>query len=90
MIEVQRVKYENKYIGVNFIIDSTKFKSDSTKFFIGKTSKYIFTYDKSENKTTVYPINRLKEISFERKNENIKNSINKKFDLLSLWQRIFK
>lgn len=63
-IEVQKVKYEHKYINTSALIDEKLFKSDSLNFIIGNTNSYLFIYSSTEDNTRVIPMSRIKEISF--------------------------
>lgn len=53
-----------KFINVSFKLDSKLIQSDSTHYYIGKSNKYLFYYDQKKDRTTVYPMNRIKEITF--------------------------
>ena len=58
------IKRNKKYMNVSFILDDRLIQGDSTHYYIGKTNNYLFFYDEEKDKTTVYPMNRIKEISF--------------------------
>jgi dipeptide/tripeptide permease len=45
--------------------DSTQLVSDSTNYFIGKTQNFIFFYHEKAKTTDVYPMDRVKELSFK-------------------------
>ena len=63
-IEKENVIKGKKFIDVSFILDDKLIQGDSTHYYIGKTNNYLFFYDEEKDKTTVYPMNRIKEITF--------------------------
>lgn len=65
--DINLVKNDKKYYGVSFRLDDDLVISDSTKYYIGKTKNYLFYYNQKANKTTVYPMERIKEITFINK-----------------------
>lgn len=50
--------------GVKVVLDSLTIISDSSYFYIGKTNKYVFFYSETEHKSVIYPMSRVKEITF--------------------------
>jgi hypothetical protein len=69
LIDVQRVKYEQRYINVSFRLSTdTLIKSDSTRYYIGQTDKYLFYYDSKVNVTTVYKKDDVKQLYFGKIN----------------------
>ena len=69
LIDVQRVKYEQKYINVSFRLNSDSlYKSDSNKYYIGQTDKYLFYFDSKKNNTTVFKKENINEVYFGRIN----------------------
>ena len=66
-IEIHDVKKNKKYIGTKFQIDESIMTSDAQNYYIGKTNKFLFFYKSQANETIVYPMYRIKMISFQRK-----------------------
>ncbi len=65
MIDVQRVKYQQKFINVSFkLMSDSLVKSDSSAYYIGQTDKFLFHYDSKKDKTTIYRKEDIKEIYF--------------------------
>jgi hypothetical protein len=64
LYEVDDVRREMKYINVSFAVDGKTIQSDSTHFYIGNTDRYLFYYDKNQDKTTVYPMSRITQFNF--------------------------
>lgn len=63
-IEVQRVKYEKRYINTEIEFSDLKFKSDSMKFYIGHTNNYIFMHDLNTNQTTIRFMRDVRQLRF--------------------------
>lgn len=64
--QVISVKNDKKYNGVQIHLDDdTILNSDGSHYFIGKTHNYLFFYHHDEQRTDIYPMNRVKMISFE-------------------------
>lgn len=69
LTDVQGVKYQQRYINVSFRLNTDTFiKSDSTRYYIGQTEKYLFYYDSRLNVTTAYKKDIIKEIYFGKIN----------------------
>lgn len=67
--EINSVKVSKKYYNVIVTLnDSIKLVSDSSNYYIGKTQNYLFFYHESTKTTSVFPINRVTEIEFPKKN----------------------
>jgi len=64
VIEAQRVKYEERYINTQILLDDRKITCDSTIFYVGNTSNYIFIYDLKKDQSTIFPMTRVKELNF--------------------------
>lgn len=62
--EIRQVKIKKKYSGVEFKLDDKVVKSDNMNYYIGKTKNYLFFYQESDNKTIVYPMDRINELQF--------------------------
>ena len=57
VLAVNQVKYKHKINITEIAFKDQNIKSGETRYFIGKTSNYIFLFDKDENKTTAYSLN---------------------------------
>jgi hypothetical protein len=68
LVDVQKVKYEHKYINVSFTLSDTLIKSDSSKYYIGQTEKYLFYYNSITDITTAFKKDNIKEINFGKIN----------------------
>ena len=60
----ETVVYGKSNIKINFVLDDKLIQGDNTHYLVGKTNNCLFFYDEEKDKTTVYPMNRIKEISF--------------------------
>lgn len=68
--EVDLIKINKSTFGSEVILDNDeKIRSDSVKYFIGKTNNFIFIYDEYENSTEIYPTSRIKKIKIINKKE---------------------
>ena len=64
MIEVNLIKKKHRNINVSFVLDDTLIQSDTSCYYLGKTKNFLFYYEADQPKATVYPMNRIKQISF--------------------------
>jgi hypothetical protein len=65
-----RVKHFKRYFGVKVIYqDNRVFVSDSTNYYIGNTSNYLFIYNEKEDKTVVERISDVKSIEFPKRKD---------------------
>lgn len=62
--DIMSVREGKRYAGVSFSIDGAKIASDSLHYYIGNTRNYLFFYDQSSHKSTVYPMSRVADITF--------------------------
>lgn len=63
--DVQEVINHHRTIGVSIELDDgITLISDSTNFYIGKTENFVFFYYKTQNRTEVIPVGRVKEMTF--------------------------
>lgn len=61
--KAHRVIDKKKYYGtVIMLTDGTYMRSDSNRYFMGKTSEYVFVHNESEKATEIIPINLVKKI----------------------------
>lgn len=70
--DVYNIKNRSKYFGTQFKVGNTLITSDHLNYFIGKTKNYLFFYKECSCETIVYPMGRVKEITFKK----IKSSYN--------------
>jgi hypothetical protein len=69
LVDVQNVKYEQKYINVSFKLNNESIvSSDSISYYIGQTEKYLFHYNSKSNITTTYKKENIQEIYFGKIN----------------------
>jgi hypothetical protein len=66
-LKANDVKNNNSYSGTRIIFDDSTVISDSTLYYIGRTSNYIFFFKKTEKIAVIYPASRVKEINFRSK-----------------------
>jgi len=66
-IEIKNIVYENKYEGTAIHTSDTTYISDSASTFIGKTSDFIFMYDKHNKYTNVIPVNSITKMILKSK-----------------------
>jgi uncharacterized membrane-anchored protein len=65
--EVRSVKINKKYEGVSIIrTDSSKYVSDASFYYIGKTKEYIFFHNEKTNTTEVIPASDVKNLFFPK------------------------
>ncbi len=65
LVDVQKVKYEQKFINVSFKLSSDiLISSDSSSYYIGQTEKYLFYYNSKKDITTTFKKENVKEIYF--------------------------
>lgn len=64
LIEVQRVKHESRYVNTQITLDDNSIISDSTNFYIGNTNNYVFVFNKTQDRTSVFPMTRVRQIDF--------------------------
>jgi len=70
--EVRVVKNAKSSFGVIITLDNDKqIISDSTNYFIGKSQNYVFLFHEKFNTTDVFPVVRIKQLSFPKQNKNI-------------------
>ncbi|MDF9800797.1 hypothetical protein OKW21_006060 [Catalinimonas alkaloidigena] len=63
-IKADRVKERDLYQSTFFILDGKHLiQSDSTCYYIGKTKNYLFYYDADQERTTVYPMSRVSQLT---------------------------
>jgi hypothetical protein len=62
--DVRDVKYNQKYINVSFKTNYGTILSDSTKYYIGQTEKYVFLHNSVLDKTFVYKMDNIEEMYF--------------------------
>lgn len=70
--DYNRVRNLKRYLGVKVIYQDSNmnsFISDSTTYYIGNTSNYLFIYNQKEDKTVVEKINDIKSIEFPKRPE---------------------
>jgi len=53
-LEYYKVKHKNYYSRIRLILKTGEFQSDENKFYIGKTEKYFFIYDKTTNTAEIF------------------------------------
>jgi hypothetical protein len=64
--EVNDVRERKAYYGTTIVLDdSTKLVSDSTNYFISKTQNFVFFYHEKTKTSDVYPMTRVKQLSFK-------------------------
>ncbi len=63
-ISVKNLKVNN---GVIFQVDDNIVISDNSNYYIGKTQHYLFVFNEKTNETSVYPMNRIKMLSFPKR-----------------------
>jgi hypothetical protein len=69
LVDVQKVKYEQKYINVSFKLNNDSIvSSDSLSYYIGQTEKYLFHYNSKSNTTTTYKKENIQEIYYGKIN----------------------
>jgi hypothetical protein len=64
--DIRSVKHHKKFAHVTFGLDDAIIKSDSTAYYIGNTRNYLFFYDEEHENTTVYPMFRVRQITFTK------------------------
>jgi hypothetical protein len=62
--EYIKVKVKKYYAKTKITIDDQEFISNNTKYYIGKTEKYLFIYDGLNKSAEVIPMTRIKKIVF--------------------------
>ena len=63
-IKVNSIKEKHSNKDVDFVLDEALINSDTVCYYLGKTKNFLFYYDAGQHKATVYPMSRIKEISF--------------------------
>jgi hypothetical protein len=67
-IELYNVRYNDLFTGTNlYFKNGTVLKSNDQAYYIGKTNKYVFYYDKKLKKSTVFTIDDIERIEFPSK-----------------------
>lgn len=61
-LEFYKVKYKGYYSKIRLVFEDSEFQSDENKFYIGKTEKYFFMYDKVSNTAEVIPAETIKKM----------------------------
>jgi hypothetical protein len=60
------VKYGERYLGTMIVFENRpSIISDSTTYYIGNTTNYLFVFNEKFNRTYVYPMDDVKEISYK-------------------------
>ena len=72
--DICSVKNSGLYTGVKFQLDKKLIESDEKNFYIGKTNKYLFYYKSEEKESVVYPMSRIKMISYKKIDKKIKKN----------------
>jgi hypothetical protein len=69
-LDTRSIKVYKRYLGVKIVYnDTTKsLISDSTTYYIGNTSNYLFVYNQRDDVTTVQKMDNVKTIEFPRRN----------------------
>ena len=62
VLAVNKVKYKNEVYISEIAFSDQNIKSDETNYFIGKTTNYIFLFNKNDNQTTAYSLNEMRYI----------------------------
>jgi len=62
VLAVNQVKYKNEVYISEISYRDLNIKSDETNYFIGKTTNYIFLFNKNDNQTTAYSLNGIRYI----------------------------
>jgi hypothetical protein len=62
VLAVNQVKYKNEVYISEISFRDLNIKSDETNYFIGKTTNYIFLYNKNDDQTTAYSLNDIRYI----------------------------
>lgn len=66
--QADNIKEKKSTFGVTIILDNNQtIISDSTNYYIGKTVNYVFIYHEKTSTTDVFPMNRVKQITFKNK-----------------------
>jgi hypothetical protein len=68
LVDVENVKYRQKFINVSFKLSDTLMRSDSTKYYVGQTEKYLFYYNSKLDMTTVFKKEDISEMYFGKIN----------------------
>jgi len=62
VLAVNQVKYKHEFYISEAAFSDQNIKSDETNYFIGKTTNYIFLFDKNAKQTTAYSLNEIRYI----------------------------
>jgi hypothetical protein len=62
--EISYVKEKKKYINTSFKVKEQEIISDSTHYYIGQTKNYLFFYDETKNRTSVFPMSNVSQLNF--------------------------
>jgi hypothetical protein len=67
--QAKMIKKNKATFGVIIILeDNTQLISDSSNYFIGKTDSYIFFHHEKTNRTDIFPVSRIKQLTIESTN----------------------
>jgi hypothetical protein len=66
--EARDVKFKYKFINTSFVVNDIPVLSDSSSFYIGKTHDYLFFYEKPKDRTVVYPMSSVSQLTFGKVN----------------------
>ena len=70
--EYYKVRFKKYYLNTEIEINGNKFTSSKSKYYIGKTEKYLFIYDELTETSEVIPTSSVNKITFK------KNSLNRR------------
>ena len=65
-IRVNDIKEKHSNKNIAFVLDETLITSDTVCYYLGKTKNFLFYYNAEQQKATVYPMSRIKQISFSK------------------------
>lgn len=64
--EYYKVKFKKYYLNTEIEINGNKFTSSESKYYIGKTEKYLFIYDELIESSEVIPTSSVNKITFKK------------------------
>ena len=64
-LNFRSIRIDRSNINIRVTVDTLQLKNDSFHYYIGNTKNYLFYYDDSARRTYVYPMSRVKDISFD-------------------------
>lgn len=66
--QVHGIKVNKSHLGITvYLDDNSVLKSDSNNYYIGNTKNYLFYYHEKTKTSDVYPINKIKQLTFINK-----------------------